>query len=382
MPVGATLCADDAEDDVGQLGQRFEEQPTLQGASGDLDEGACWDEAEWSRHTWFSATARQSCSCPRLHSPHCHAPFAVPLACHWHHSRFPFPAAPTTQSSVVCPGKTYRVPCSPPAMAPSVCNSPDRRPLGGYIGVTVRPPRKSVMRKFKLVAALGAPVVVSAFACGGSGIKTTQKADGQVTLCSYGGRTYNPGESFRQDCNTCLCGGNGQVACTLILCITDASSYLAPDAASPDVQADVAALPDGAPDVWDAPQVEDAATNSSADAGSACTPPVVGAACTADEEVACAACCTDRWICQDGAWLRGFIGCLPGLFSCGNLRCQEGIEYCEISAGDNGPTQYACQTLPSGCWGARCPTCDCLTRAGISFPQCTAIATGDVWAAK
>ena len=31
--------ADDAEDDVGQLGRRFEEQPTLQGASGDFDEG-------------------------------------------------------------------------------------------------------------------------------------------------------------------------------------------------------------------------------------------------------------------------------------------------------------------------------------------------------
>jgi Pacifastin inhibitor (LCMII) len=238
------------------------------------------------------------------------------------------------------------------------------------------------MREFKAAWTLGALVMLFALACGGHGIKTTPKADGQVTTCSYGGQRYNPGDSFRQDCNTCSCGGNGEVTCTLIACLTDAGKDLAPDAAPAD--ADVAGRPDAAPE-QDAPQVTDAATSSNtdtssstADASPGCTPPVVGAACTADE-VACVACCTERWTCQGGAWQSGFIGCLPGLFSCGNLSCQQGTEYCEISGGDGGPTQYACQPLPSGCKGPRCPSCDCLTLAGISFSQCTANAGGSIW---
>ncbi len=38
--------ADDAEDEVGQFGGRFEQQPALDGASCDFDQRACWDEAE------------------------------------------------------------------------------------------------------------------------------------------------------------------------------------------------------------------------------------------------------------------------------------------------------------------------------------------------
>ena len=95
-----------------------------------------------------------------------------------------------------------------------------------------------MMREFKVPSALGALVVVLALACGGSGIKTIQRADGQVTTCSYGGKTYNPGDSFREDCNTCSCGGDGRVACTLMACLADAGSNPAPDAALPDAQAD------------------------------------------------------------------------------------------------------------------------------------------------
>jgi hypothetical protein len=95
-----------------------------------------------------------------------------------------------------------------------------------------------MMREFKVARALGAFAIVSALACGGGGIKTIQSADGQVTTCSYGGKIYNPGDSFREHCNTCSCGGNGQFACTLLLCISDAGSDLAPDAALPDAQAD------------------------------------------------------------------------------------------------------------------------------------------------
>jgi hypothetical protein len=40
------LCfADDAEDEVIELGRRFEQEPAMDGASGDLDEGAFGDEA-------------------------------------------------------------------------------------------------------------------------------------------------------------------------------------------------------------------------------------------------------------------------------------------------------------------------------------------------
>jgi hypothetical protein len=86
-------------------------------------------------------------------------------------------------------------------------------------------------------------------ACAGGGIKKIQKPDGQVTTCSYGGKTYNPGDSFRQDCNTCACGSNGQVGCTLMQCSTDAGSELAADAAPPDAQADGTVPLDQAKDV-------------------------------------------------------------------------------------------------------------------------------------
>ena len=207
----------------------------------------------------------------------------------------------------------------------------------------------------KLEWALGASAVVFALACGGRAIKTTQKADGQAPACSYGGKTYNPGDSFRQDCNTCSCDENGQVGCTLMACLTDAGRDLAPDAAHV------------------------GAADSIADASPGCTSPTVGALCTAGE-VACVACCTDIWTCQDGAWQWRFIGCLPLFFSCGNLTCSEVGSYCEIS-GSN-PTQYACKPLPSACANARCPTCDCLTQAGISFSKCITSATGGIWATQ
>jgi len=47
--------ADDAEDEVSQLGRGFEKQPALQRAGGYLDEGLLGDETEWSRHACLSA---------------------------------------------------------------------------------------------------------------------------------------------------------------------------------------------------------------------------------------------------------------------------------------------------------------------------------------
>ncbi len=39
--------------------------------------------------------------------------------------------------------------------------------------------------------------------------------------CSYGGKTYNPGDAFASTdgCNSCSCSANGQVACTLKACV-------------------------------------------------------------------------------------------------------------------------------------------------------------------
>jgi hypothetical protein len=95
-----------------------------------------------------------------------------------------------------------------------------------------------MFKKLSVAPALGAFTVVCTLACGGGGMKMTQKADGQVTTCFYGGKTYNPGDSFRDDCNTCTCESNGAVACTLMACPTDAGADRTPDAALPDVQAD------------------------------------------------------------------------------------------------------------------------------------------------
>ena len=47
--------ADDAEDEVVELGRGLEQQPALQGAGGDFDEGVLGDEAERSWHTELSA---------------------------------------------------------------------------------------------------------------------------------------------------------------------------------------------------------------------------------------------------------------------------------------------------------------------------------------
>ncbi len=121
------------------------------------------------------------------------------------------------------------------------------------------------MREFKVPSVLGALVVVFGLACEGGGIKTIPRTDGQVITCSYGGKTYNPGDSFPQDCNTCSCGANGQVACTLIACITDAGSDRARDAALPDGQADVAVPLDQAKDVKPTVDVVDAVADLSPD---------------------------------------------------------------------------------------------------------------------
>jgi hypothetical protein len=48
-------------------------------------------------------------------------------------------------------------------------------------------------------------------------------ADGKAG-CTFGNRTYTAGESFKNDCNTCTCQENGNVACTLILCPMDAAT--------------------------------------------------------------------------------------------------------------------------------------------------------------
>jgi hypothetical protein len=50
-------------------------------------------------------------------------------------------------------------------------------------------------------------------ACGGSSAKT----------CSVAGKTYTVGQTFKDadDCNTCSCQANGDVACTVVACLSD-----------------------------------------------------------------------------------------------------------------------------------------------------------------
>lgn len=40
----------------------------------------------------------------------------------------------------------------------------------------------------------------------------------EVKGCVYAGVEYAAGETFKADCNTCLCLGNNLAICTLIVC--------------------------------------------------------------------------------------------------------------------------------------------------------------------
>ncbi len=140
----------------------------------------------------------------------------------------------------------------------------------------------------------------------------------------------------------------------------------------------------------DALSLPSTASEAGADSGiavdteAACAPANEGAACTPDQ-TACKTCCTDRWTCSGGVWQRGFIGCLPGPFSCGDQSCAvAGTSYCQVIPAVTGgelphPATYTCETLPSSCYGSRCPTCDCLAQAGVRFSACTTDPTGAIY---
>jgi hypothetical protein len=53
--------ADDAEDEVGELGRGLEQEPALQGAGGALDEGLLGDETQGTWRTYVSAWEWESC---------------------------------------------------------------------------------------------------------------------------------------------------------------------------------------------------------------------------------------------------------------------------------------------------------------------------------
>ena len=130
-----------------------------------------------------------------------------------------------------------------------------------------------------------------------------------------------------------------------------------------------------------APDASSPQSDSAADS-SGCSMPSVGAACTPDQ-TPCATCCTDHWSCVNGNWQDQFLGCLPTGFTCGDQSCSETAQYCALTPGIPGgvplPPTYACQTLPSPCNGRRCPACDCLKEAGISFSTCASGPTGAIY---
>ena len=166
-----------------------------------------------------------------------------------------------------------------------------------------------------------------------------------------------------------------QILCvaTSIVCQRGRCTYSAPATADPPPDASPSALADAALD-----------SEARADAQSACSMPGVGAVCTPDQ-VPCATCCTDHWSCNNGAWQNQWLGCLPSTFACGDQACAETSEYCDTDLHFGGlplPTTYSCQTLPAACNGQRCPTCDCLEQAGISFSSCLASATGAIYVTR
>ena len=73
--------------------------------------------------------------------------------------------------------------------------------------------------------------------------------------CSYGGKTYRAGVSFpaADGCNSCQCAANGQVDCTLMACLGDASPPTADVATGADLGADSASILDTAGTKHDTP---------------------------------------------------------------------------------------------------------------------------------
>ena len=58
-------------------------------------------------------------------------------------------------------------------------------------------------------------------ACGKDGeVRCTKKAcdDDKVATCEHNGVVYNAGDRFKDDCNFCGCGKDGEVRCTKKAC--------------------------------------------------------------------------------------------------------------------------------------------------------------------
>jgi hypothetical protein len=62
--------------------------------------------------------------------------------------------------------------------------------------------------------------------CAGVAIAREGTCSAPVGTCSYGGKTYRAGDSFPSSdgCNSCSCGADGLVACTLRACACDYSA--------------------------------------------------------------------------------------------------------------------------------------------------------------
>jgi hypothetical protein len=82
-------------------------------------------------------------------------------------------------------------------------------------------------RSVSVPVLLGLVLLAGAFAC-----------QDQPRGCLFHGVQYQTGESFKNSCNSCSCGADGQVACTLVGC-------------GPPEPVDAGAPPDGAQDVGD-----------------------------------------------------------------------------------------------------------------------------------
>ena len=81
------------------------------------------------------------------------------------------------------------------------------------------------MRLGLMIAGGTALLLVGGCVGGGSGVGDAGGGDGDLggSDCTYGGKGYDAGDSFPADdgCNSCVCGDDGQVACTLVGCMGD-----------------------------------------------------------------------------------------------------------------------------------------------------------------
>jgi Pacifastin inhibitor (LCMII) len=104
-------------------------------------------------------------------------------------------------------------------------SSPDAAPQGCVEGGHTYAVGETFKRDCNTCTCTANGASCSKMACPVDASPDLQRNSDAGQTCSFGGRSYAIGESFKSDCNTCNCTSNG-VACTTMACFQDAGPDL------------------------------------------------------------------------------------------------------------------------------------------------------------